>query len=84
MMVYDNERRRAMKNKKSSPERECPTACRFCEQAALLDGGNQILCRFHGIVSGDGKCRKFSYDPLKRIPHAPLRPPKLSEEDLLL
>lgn len=71
--------------KKSSAEgRECPRACRFCEKAAVLDGGNQILCNYRGIVPADHKCRRFSYDPLKRIPRAPLRPPKLSEEDFLL
>lgn len=68
----------------TSLERECPSACRFCEKASLLDDGNQILCKYRGIVSGDGKCRKFSYDPLKRIPHSPLRPSKLRKEDFEL
>ncbi len=73
-----------MTKRQANELRECPTACRFCEKAALLDGGNQILCKYCGIVQGDYKCKRFSYDPLKRIPRAPLRPPRLSEEDLLL
>ncbi len=73
-----------MKKRSTVEDRECPSACRFCEKAALLDGGNQILCQQRGIVPADYKCRKFRYDPLKRIPHAPLRPPKFSEEDLVL
>ena len=73
-----------MKKKHSDTQRECPTGCRFCEKAALLDGGQQILCQYKGIVPEDGACRKFAYDPLKRIPRAPLKPPKLSPEDLVL
>ena len=73
-----------MKKKHSESQRECPTACRFCEKAALLDSGSQVLCKYKGIVPEDGVCRKFTYDPLKRIPKAPLKPPKLSPEDLIL
>ena len=35
-------------------------------------------CRFGSDFDGDGSCRKFSYDPLKRKPFAP---PPLREYD---
>ena len=73
-----------MKKKQNESQRECPTGCRFCEKAALLDGGEQVLCKFKGIVPEDGSCRNFTYDPLTRIPRTPLKPPKLSPEDLVL
>ena len=28
----------------------------------------QVLCIKKGVVPVEGKCRKFSYDPCKRIP----------------
>ncbi len=73
-----------MSKRQPKEGRECPVACRFCEHAALLDRGSQILCKYSGIVPHDHTCRKFRYDPLKRIPAPPLRPPKLCEDDLLL
>ena len=30
-----------------------------------------MLCVKKGVVSADGKCRKFQYDPCKRIPPRP-------------
>ncbi len=50
-----------------------PRACQYCACSAPLDGG-QMLCAKRGIVPEDGQCRKFRYDPCKRIPPKPKAP----------
>lgn len=42
-------------------------SCTYCRNGATLADG-QILCCRKGVVSDIGKCRKFKYDPCKRIP----------------
>ena len=41
--------------------------CEYCAKGTQLDEEN-ILCSKKGIRSADSKCRKFTYDPTKRIP----------------
>ncbi len=57
--------------------------CIFCENATVLKGTGDILCKHKGIVSEDYVCRKYVYDPLKRQPKAPLKIQTLSQEDLI-
>ena len=42
-------------------------SCQYCVYSAAVDE-NQILCSKKGIVPADKNCRKFKYDPCKRIP----------------
>lgn len=42
-------------------------ACAYCAHGTVLEDG-QVLCMKKGIRSTDDKCRKFKYDPCKRIP----------------
>ena len=51
--------------------------CLYCEHAAPSYDSERMLCDLRGIVNAGHKCRKFIYDPLKRIP----RPPKKPELD---
>lgn len=48
--------------------RELDRACVYCENASLLQDKDFVLCRRHGVVNAGHSCRRFSYDPLKRIP----------------
>lgn len=57
--------------------------CIFCENATILQGESDILCKHKGIVAEDFVCRKFVYDPLKRTPKAPMELPKLDKNDLI-
>ena len=41
--------------------------CVYCINGTKLDDG-QILCSKKGLKQEDDKCRKFRYDPTKRIP----------------
>jgi len=42
-------------------------ACGYCMHSTKLND-DHALCVKHGVVSICGKCRKFTYDPCKRIP----------------
>lgn len=41
-------------------------SCDYCAFGAKLES-QQILCAKKGVVTS-GKCRKFRYDPIKRVP----------------
>ena len=44
--------------------------CRYCSRAGDL-GAEQMLCSKYGVVRADYACRRFHYDPLKRVPPKP-------------
>lgn len=50
-----------------------PKSCSYCQHGTKLDG-EQVLCIKKGVVPIPGKCRKFRYDPCKRIPPKPKAP----------
>lgn len=60
-------------------------SCSYCQHGTKLDD-EQVLCSKKGIVSSCGGCRKFTYDPCKRIPPRPkaLDFSKYDEEDFSL
>ncbi len=45
-------------------------SCIYCVHGTALHE-SQILCTKKGITSADCQCRKFKYDPCKRIPPKP-------------
>lgn len=45
-------------------------SCEYCTNGTLLDNG-QVLCVKRGLTNNVEKCRKFRYDPFKRIPRKP-------------
>ena len=42
-------------------------SCAYCLYGTKLEE-DQILCSKNGMRSIDESCRKFKYDPLKRVP----------------
>ena len=42
-------------------------SCAYCRFGAKLNT-QEILCTKRGIVSTETSCRRFKYDPCKRIP----------------
>lgn len=42
-------------------------SCSYCEYGTRLNE-DEVLCIKKGIVASGGKCRKFTYDPCKRVP----------------
>ena len=44
--------------------------CTYCQFAGKIDG-ESMVCQFCGVVPSDHHCRRFRYDPLKRVPSRP-------------
>ncbi len=42
-------------------------SCSYCVFGARLEDG-QVLCSKKGVRTIEDRCRKFKYDPCKRIP----------------
>ena len=45
-------------------------SCAYCSNGVKLNS-SEILCKKRGVVSAEQSCRRFSYDPCKRIPPKP-------------
>ena len=52
--------------------------CTYCQFAGKIDE-DSVICRFCGVVPAAHHCRRFRYDPLKRVPSRPK--PLNAEED---
>lgn len=42
-------------------------SCGYCALGTQIND-SQILCAKRGVVTGEKPCRKFRYDPCKRVP----------------
>ena len=51
-------------------EKNMDPRCGYCQWATPLEEG-QMMCVKKGIVACAGSCRRFRYDPLKRVPPKP-------------
>lgn len=45
-------------------------SCTYCAHGTMLDEC-QVLCVKKGVRSAEKPCRKFQYDPCKRVPSKP-------------
>ena len=50
--------------------KKLPRSCSYCAFGTTFSD-DQILCTKHGVVSINYNCRKFEYDPCKRVPPKP-------------
>ncbi len=55
-------------SKQVRSERELERVCAYCENASPLYDRDFMLCQKKGVVGSGHVCRRFSYDPLKRVP----------------
>lgn len=44
-----------------------PKSCTYCVYGTRLND-DEVLCVKRGVVASIKKCRKFSYEPFKRVP----------------
>ena len=59
--------------------------CAYCIRGKLSADKESVLCPKKGVMDKDFSCRKFRYDPLKRVPEAAKpRLPEFSPEDFEL
>ena len=42
--------------------------CKYCERSTQIPLSGDMICSKKGIVEPEFKCRKFIYDPFKRVP----------------
>ena len=65
--------------------KKLPRACIYCAYATKIND-SEILCMKRGIRNIEGSCRKFQYDPCKRIPVKAKAPDftEFKEEDFTL
>lgn len=56
--------------------------CAYCQRGAQIND-REVACVKKGIVPMESSCRKFRYDPLKRVPPRPatLETARLNEEN---
>lgn len=65
--------------------KKMPRSCSYCVHGAVLDE-DDALCAKRGVVPLNKACRKFRYDPAKRIPPRTKTPDfeKYKKEDFIL
>ena len=59
-------------------------ACEYCARARRAADGRVMLCTRKGVVPLYHRCRKFLYDPLKRVPYRQPALEKYKPEDFVL
>lgn len=59
-------------------DKKIDPSCSYCKYGSII-GNGEVVCIKCGVISAWHSCRRFSYDPLKRIPP---RPQMLSSEGL--
>ena len=59
--------------------------CTYCIYAGKLDD-DTMICKKSGVVPAGHHCRRFRYDPLKRVPvkHRMQDTEKFQEKDFIL
>lgn len=58
--------------------------CAICAHGTKAADSEMILCSKKGVLSPDYKCRKFKYDPLRRVPKMMPSLPEYTFEDFKL
>ncbi len=58
-------------------------SCSICTHACEIDH-NDMLCRRYGVVNKGYSCRKFRYDPYKRVPSRSPALPTVAKDALSL
>ena len=58
-----------------------PHCCNCCRNGRVSNAGDKILCPHKGVVEADFCCKKYRYDPLKRVPPRPPTLPVFDSED---
>lgn len=48
--------------------KDLPHVCSYCEYGRESLFSGEILCSKRGVTSPRDSCRKYKYDPLKRVP----------------
>lgn len=63
---------------------EIDPRCSYCEHASETSDKKAMLCKKRGIMTKDYYCKKFVYDPLKRVPTKPIKLRQYHADDFSL
>ena len=63
---------------------DIPPACAYCARGRAARAPGLILCPVQGVVAPRHSCRRFRYDPLRRVPRRQPPLPGFSAEDFSL
>ncbi|MDR3344953.1 MAG: hypothetical protein LBT21_05120 [Oscillospiraceae bacterium] len=58
-----------------------PPSCGYCRYGKPAPDGNSVLCPKRGVTHAGMFCKKYSYDPLRRVPKPEPKLPHYSPED---
>ena len=58
--------------------------CGYCQFGTSVPDGGTVLCTKKGVSEKDACCKKFRYDPLKRVPRQAPEMPVFSASDFSL
>jgi hypothetical protein len=59
-------------------------SCEHCVFGRRSSDGRAVLCSRNGVMPLYHSCRRFEYDPLKRVPFRQPAVPQFSEEDFAI
>ena len=59
-------------------------ACTYCEHSTPTENPAVLRCAHKGKVDAAASCRRFSYDPLRRVPTRQVVLPQYSAEEFKL
>ena len=59
-------------------------ACRYCSFSRESADGRMMLCPHRGVVAPYYSCRKYHYDPLRRVPSRQAVLPEYDKSDFEL
>lgn len=65
-------------------EKNYPKKCANCAYGTLTSDKENILCLKEGVKEPDDFCKKYKYDPLKRIPQKITFQSDFTPEDFML
>jgi hypothetical protein len=55
--------------------------CSICVHGRQSNDETKVLCTKKGVVDASYHCRKYKYDPLKRVPHHAPTLPHFDKDD---
>lgn len=58
--------------------------CEYCLHGTPTLDGESVICPKKGILNNDAHCKRFRYDPLKRVPREDPEMLSFSESDFTL
>lgn len=48
--------------------KKLPRSCKYCVYGKCSSFSDEVLCSKYGVTNAYDSCRKYKYDPLRRIP----------------